>query len=179
MLTLRVSSVTSGSLEQELERLFREHYQMLYRTAYSLLENSADAEDVPQSLFLQLLRNGMTPDLQKNARGYLYRAAVNLSLNMLRARKRRAFTEGVERLEIQAESSNSNEVEGMHRRLAEAVAELEPEAAQILILRYVHNYSDAEIAKLMGTSRGTIAMRLFRSRARLKNLMRESLGGKQ
>ena len=49
---------------------------------------------------------------------------------------------------------------------------MKPEAAQILILRYVHDKSVAEIARLLGVSRGTIALRLFRSRARLKKLLR-------
>jgi len=176
MPTLKVSGVTNGSLEQELERLFRENYAMLYRTAYSLLDSPADAEDVPQTIFLRLLRNGMTPDMQRNPNGYLYRAAVNLSLNIIRERKRRGPTEGVERLEIPAEGSNTKE--DIHRLLSEAIAQLDQDSAQILILRYVHNRSDADIAKLMGTSRGTIAMRLFRSRARLKKLMRDSPGGK-
>ena len=46
-----------------------------------------------------------------------------------------------------------------------------PDAAHILILRYAHNFSDAEIAKLLGLSRTTVAVRLFRSRARLRKLM--------
>lgn len=175
MSELAVSGVTSGALRQELEQLFRQHYQMLYRTAYSMLDNQADAEDVPQSIFLRLLRSGMTPDLQRNPKGYLYRAAVNLSLNLIRSRKRQAVAGDAEHLEVPA-GSDSNSAEETHRRLAAAIAELDPEAAQMLILRYVHNYSDAEIAKLLGTSRGTIAMRLFRSRARLKRLMRDSSG---
>ena len=178
MLTLKMSSLTNRSLEQELEQLFREHYQMMYRTAYSLLENQADAEDIPQSLFLRLLRNGITPDLQRNAAGYLYRAAVNLSLNMIRERRRRAATEDSDCPEVPAQESEANTAEETHRRLAEALAELDPDAAQMLVLRYFHNCSDAAIAKLLGTSRGTIAMRLFRSRAHLKKLMRDSLGGK-
>jgi DNA-directed RNA polymerase specialized sigma24 family protein len=40
----------------------------------------------------------------------------------------------------------------------------------------VHDYSDAEIAKLLGTSRGTIAVSLYRSRAQLKKLLRRTLG---
>jgi len=178
MSNLAVSSVTSDSLQQELEQLFRENYQMLYRTAYSILDNSADAEDVPQSIFLRILRSGMTPDLQKNAKPYLYRAAVNLSLNIIRSRKRHALNSGAEDIQVPLDAPDSNSVEDSHRRLAEAIAELDPEAAQILILRYMHNYSDAKIAKLLGSSRGAIAMRLFRSRARLKKLMRHSSGEK-
>jgi DNA-directed RNA polymerase specialized sigma24 family protein len=54
--------------------------------------------------------------------------------------------------------------------------ELDPETAEILILKYVHSYKDADIARVIGTSRGAIAMRLLRSRSRLKKLMRELSG---
>jgi RNA polymerase sigma factor (sigma-70 family) len=52
------------------------------------------------------------------------------------------------------------------------MAELHPKAAEILVLRYVHGYTDAEIAKLLGTSRGTVAVSLFRSRLRLRKSIR-------
>jgi RNA polymerase sigma factor (sigma-70 family) len=167
---------TSEKLEQELEQLFREHYQMLYRTAYSMLDNPSDAEDVPQTIFLRLLRRGLPVDLKKNAKGYLYRAAVNLSLDIIRSRKSHERAGDAERFETPVDRSESNFAEDAHRRLTEAIAELHPEAAQIVILRYVHNYSDADIAKLLGTSRGVIATRLFRSRARLRKFMRDELG---
>ena len=57
-------------------------------------------------------------------------------------------------------------------RLRDALAELNPKAVEILILRHVHGYSDAEIAKLLRTSRGTIAVSLFRTRARLRKSIR-------
>ena len=175
------TGMTSGlnqGLEQELEQLFREHYPMLYRTAYSMLDNPADAEDVPQTIFLRLLRSGLPPDLQRNPKGYLYRAAVNLSLNVIRARKRRRFTDNPENLEIAIERSQSNASADIQQDVAEAISQLEPEAAHVVLLRYVHNFSDADIAKLLGVSRGTVAMRLFRARARLRKLMREKLGDK-
>jgi RNA polymerase sigma-70 factor, ECF subfamily len=176
MSTLAVPRVTDRSVEQ-LEQMFRQHYAMLYRTAYSMLHNPADAEDVPQTIFLRLLRRGMPPELETNAKRYLYRAAVNLSLDMIRLRKRQQRTVTSEGIEA-PDDSDSSFIEERHRRLAEALAELHPETAQILILRYVHEYSDADIAKLLGVSRGTMAMRLLRSRARLKRLMQESLGEK-
>ena len=45
---------TGRRLKPEVEQLFREHSQMLYRTAYSILGSSADAEDVLQTVFLRL-----------------------------------------------------------------------------------------------------------------------------
>ena len=55
-----------------------------------------------------------------------------------------------------------------------ALAQLSPSAVEILILRYEHDYTDAEIAKLLGTSRTAIAVRLHRARARLKKFMEKS-----
>lgn len=96
---------------------------------------------------------------------------MNLSLDLLRARSRRTFTHEADRLESCAATSDGRFDDELHRRLSAALAELSPEAAHILVLRYVHNYSDAEISKLLGTSRGAIAIRLFRLRARLKKTL--------
>ena len=96
-----------------------------------------------------------------------------MSLDILRARRRRTFTHEVEQLETTVGADNQSFSEELHRRLNGALAELSPEAAQIVILRYVHNYSDAEISKLLGTSRGAIALRLFRLRARLRKVLHE------
>jgi RNA polymerase sigma-70 factor (ECF subfamily) len=175
MSTVAVSDFAGESLPQELEEIFRENYQLVYRTAYSVTGSAQDAEDVLQSLFLRLLGRGFPPDLRKNPKGYLYRAAFNLSLNSIRSRKRYPSAEDAERIETPAPTTNSDFEEEINQRLHEAIANLNPKAAQILILRYVHNCSDAEIAKLIGTSRGTIAVSLFRSRARLKKLIRGSL----
>ena len=165
--------------QQELETLFREHYPMLYRTAYSLLGNAEDAEDVPQTIFLRLLKADSLPDLQKNAAGYLYRAAVNASLSIIRARKHESLTSETERFEFSVDTAPTHSAEDAHRRVTELLAELPQDAAQILILRYVHNYSDADIAQMLGKSRGAIAVRLVRLRTRLKQFVKASLGGKQ
>ena len=59
-----------------------------------------------------------------------------------------------------------------HERLMEAMASLKPRALEILLL---HDTSmiqrNAQIAALLGTSRGTIAVALFRIRARLRTLL--------
>ena len=179
MSTVVTSRVTCMPLEQEFEQLFREHSQLLYRTAFSLLDSPADAEDVLQTIFLRLLRNGLPSGFQKNVKGYLYRAAVNASLDTIRARKRHDHADGVQRVGFSPESIDVDSVEENHRRLAEALAELDPEAAEILVLKYVHSYKDVDIAKVIGTSRGAIAMRLLRSRSRLKKLMRDLSGEKK
>lgn len=164
---------SDATLPGDFERIFRENYEFVYRTAERVTGNMQDAEDVLQTLFLRLLGRELSRDVQANPRGYLYRATVNIALDVLRARKRRAVSEDdTEMLEEPTVTSLSLGEEDVFGRLREALAELNPKAAQILILRHVHGYSDAEIAKLLGTSRGTIAVSLFRTRARLRKSIR-------
>ena len=46
-------------LDPEIEKLFREHCQLIYRTAYGITRDYGDADDVLQSIFLKLLRSGL------------------------------------------------------------------------------------------------------------------------
>jgi hypothetical protein len=95
---------------------------------------------------------------------------VNLSLNVIRSRKRQRLSEYLDRLELEIHSNRSRFEEDTRQEVAEAIAVLEPETAHMLLLRYVHGYTDAEIAAFLGLSRGSVAMRVFRARARLKRL---------
>ena len=162
-----------AAVEPDFEAIFREHYRTVYRTAYGVTGSSQDAEDVAQTVFLRLL-HGRSSREWKNPGAYLYRAAVNESLTVIRSRRRQARNEDAERFPALVDPAGPESAEDIHRRLYQAVAELGRKAAEILILRYVHDYSDAQIAKLLGTSRGTIAVSLYRSRARLRKSMRDS-----
>ena len=101
---------------------------------------------------------------------------MNASLTIVKTRQRRARTEASEELAASVPARASTRAEDVHRTLYEAIARLRPKAASILILRYLHDFSDADIAKLLGTSRGVIAVTLYRCRARLKRLLDASLG---
>src|SRR5205809_7288479 len=88
MSTVTVFKVTHTEFTQDFEETFREYAPMIYRTAYSVTRSSQDAEDVVQTLFLGLLRRGLPEGLRDNPRAYLYRSAVNLSLNAVKLRAR-------------------------------------------------------------------------------------------
>jgi RNA polymerase sigma-70 factor (ECF subfamily) len=139
-----------------------------------------DSEDVVQTLFLQLLRRGFPPDFRKNPKAYLYRAAINLSLNAVKSRQRHVSTVDPAGLElvVDADTSDPDTDTDLQKRLVRAMAQLNPRAVEMLILRYQHNTSEAEIGALLGTSRGVVAVTLFRARARLKKLLRGSSGEK-
>ena len=164
-------------LAEDLEDAFREHSRLVYRTAYSITASAQDAEDVVQTLFLQLLRRGLPPAYRENPKGYLYRAAVNLSLNAVKSRQRAATAVDPEKLEVADTRPDEREAaakDALQARLVDAIATLNPRAVEMLILRYEHDTSEAEIGRLLGTSRAVVAVTLFRARARLKKLLRAS-----
>ena len=174
MPTAAVPSVADEALAIEFEDLFREHYELVYRTAYSVTGNRHDAEDVLQTIFLRLLRR-LPADFDRNPRGYLYRAAINLSLNTIRSRKREAPAEALELMPAPGDPPPASADAVIRRTLLDAIAQLKPRAVEILILHYEHDYSDAQIARMLGTSRGTIAVTLYRTRARLKKLLSRAI----
>jgi len=171
-----LTAVDSQRIRQ-FETIFKAHAQLMYRTAYGVLGTHHDAEDVVQTIFLKLVRQEFPPDLEKNPEAYLYRAAVNASLSTIRNRRHEVLVESWHQFETPAPIDAGDHER--HRRLYEAIAELKPEAAQIVILRYMHNKSDSEIARMFGVSRGTIALKLFRSRLKLRKLLRERPGDEQ
>jgi RNA polymerase sigma-70 factor (ECF subfamily) len=159
-------------LSQQLERIFDRHYELIYRTAYGLTGSAADAEDIVQTIFVRLLNRELPPDLSATPERYLYRAAFNLSLNTIRNKKREVLIDNLEVFDASYVTGDaSTEDRALDQDLREAIAVLNPAAAQIVILRYVHDYSLAEIARTLGTTRSTVAVSLYRSRSRLKKYL--------
>lgn len=174
-MAIATAAAADVQAEEPVSRVFSDHAQFVYRTAYGVTGSHEDAEDVLQTVFVRLIRRDLPPDVGTNPRAYLYRAAVNAALDAVRSRRRRRIVAVAELPDLPAPSPDAIDDEH-HRALYEAIAELKPASAQILVLRYVHDMSDAEIARMLGVSRGSIALRLFRSRARLKKLLRTRMG---
>jgi RNA polymerase sigma-70 factor, ECF subfamily len=176
MSTVTMPQKPKTSLPEEFERLYREHATFVYRTAFRITRNAEEAEDILQTIFLRLLRRDSSLDLQKRPRAYFYRAAVNAALDAIELRRNRSETVDAREIEAALGSTDSNAKERLHQQLHKAISELNPKSAEILILRYMHNYSDAAIAKMLGKSRGVVAVTLYRARARLRKLIRQSEG---
>src|SRR5262245_57497214 len=110
----------------EFEDLFQANYVLVYRTAFGITGRVEDAEDVVQTLFLRLLQREQTREVLKSPRAYLYRAAVNQSLTIVRTRRRRALTEASEELATSVPSRASSRAEELHQKLYDAIAQLRP-----------------------------------------------------
>ena len=72
----------------KLEPLFLRHQDRVFRAAYRVTGSAADAEDVLQTVFLRLARSSESTTIVENPDSYFARAAINASLDLLRARKR-------------------------------------------------------------------------------------------
>ena len=161
---------------EEVERMFREHPEFIFRTAYRVTGKAEDAEDIVQALFTRILRHKFPAGIEGHEKAYLYRSAVNASLNLVRQRRRVTGVESSPATDSRLQNDATRGQSEMTEALRLALAELNPKAAEILILRHVHGYSDVEIARLVGTSRGTIAVSLFRSRRLLRRAVVKILG---
>ena len=172
MSPIAVPAPVNPPLAEEIERIYREHAPLIFRTAWGVLGSREDAEDVLQAIFVALMRRESPPDLRQNPKAYFYKAAVTASLDVLKAKRRRPVLVDIDRLEIPALDDGSSFDEELNERLYEAIARLREADAAVLILRYMHNRNLTDIARQLGVSRTAIGVRLFRSRARLRALMR-------
>jgi RNA polymerase sigma factor (sigma-70 family) len=168
-------------LTSDLSRLFGEHHKRVLRAAYRITGNMADAEDVTQSVFLRL---ASTNSPVTNATSYLYRAAINGALDLLRRRKT-AATEPFDDAESIASSLPGSSPEALvsSRQLADslrvAIGELSPRSAEMFTLRYLEEMGNREISTLMGTSQAVVAVTLYHARSRLKKRLMELERGKR
>ena len=168
-----------------LAELFRDHHQRVYRAAFRITGDPADAEDVLQSVFLRLLnrdpRSGRL-DLSETASPYLHRAAVNAALDLLRGRRRTPAVELGEVAEHLADADRpdpegSQRGRELRRALRAALARLSPESAEVFVLRYFEGLANHQIAALLDLPPSTVAVRLHRARLRLQKELAAHRGG--
>ena len=172
---LQAAALTAPDATQTMEQfesIFRQHERLVFRAAYRVTGNPDDAEDVLQNVFLRLLRREDALDLGQNPKGYLHRAAINAALDLLRSRKS-AKSVSLEDVAIppsdKAPGPEDRQAASEIREwLRRAVASLNATAAEMFTLRYFEGYGNKDIAEMMGTTQGTVAVTLHRTRSRLQ-----------
>ena len=158
-------------LDSEIEQLYRDHHEMVLRTAYRITRDLGDAEDVLHGLFVRLMQREMPLGDDVNPGPYLHRAAVNAALDVLRRRKQLVPLDAVPPSGEAREESQSGLVSRaeLAERLRAALTRLTPQAAEIFVLRHVEGYSNREIGRLLGISWGSVAVAVHRARRRLQD----------
>lgn len=155
---------------QQLERIFHEHGQLVLDTAYRLMGNAGDAEDVLQDVFLGL------PAAMKSYRehgtfpSWLRRVTVRTALMKLRAERRFHEVEHDRSVE-RADPKRDHPVERI--ALEGAIAGLPDALRVVFVLREVEGYSHAEIAALLAIREGTSQVRYHRAVRQLRAALGE------
>ena len=166
---------TPDSAVDGLRGLFEEHHRLIFHTAYRVTGNASDAEDVLQTIFLRLLNRPPESLDTAKAGGYLRRAAINASLDLIRSRKRSRLVALDQQVLEEVGPSSAVESDPARRfaslelrdRLRRELANVNPRAAEMFVLRYFEGYRNSEIGPMLGTSRMTVAVTLHRLRKRL------------
>lgn len=151
--------------EQELRNAMTAHGDTVYRLALCRLQNTADAEDVYQDVFLRLLEQKTAGWDGEHLKAWLIRAALNRCADLGRLRRRRG-TLSLDDVPDMARPGDEGAAE-----LWDAVARLPEKLRTAVHLFYGEGYESGEIGALLGVPAATVRSRLRRARAELKTML--------
>jgi RNA polymerase sigma-70 factor (ECF subfamily) len=184
---IRNSAVHDEARQNEdgeaLALLVSQYAGTLYRVAYSVLRNSADAEDAVQETFMRVLRHRDTLGEVRDQRVWLVRIVWNIVLDRKRRAKTRPETDDVAELArvlpaggLSAEQRAS--AAQHHAHVLGCVDQLPAKEREVLMLSAFEELTSAEIATVLGATESSVRSRLFRARNLMAGLLNHTRGHK-
>ncbi len=166
------------------EEIFSLYRDDVFRFAFLVVRDASLAQDVVQEAFLKVFRSIAKFQFRSSFKSWLYRVAVNEAITILRRRKikeeldpapgaAREHTAGGAR-EWQPEEAALDSEERQILRVA--IGQLDPVHRSVVVLKYFHEFSDTEIAAVIGCPPGTVKSRLHRARELLRHSMARQMG---
>jgi RNA polymerase sigma-70 factor (ECF subfamily) len=150
------------------ENLFSQYREMVFKTAYLMLDDAQRAEDVLQEVFIKVHRSWHSYDSRKGSLAtWLHRITVNQCLS--ERRNSRPPSVSLETLQEQgldppdAHSKPPDEVAAgneQSERIRQAMNILDGKHRAVIVLRYFHDLSYEEIARTLNIPQGTVKSRL-------------------
>lgn len=152
--------------------LFERYKNLVYRTAYLMLDEPEEAEEVLQDVFLSLLHSLPTYQPEKGAFStWLHRVTINRCLR--RQHNHGLLTRLIERFRRDATIENDSRLESAEDRqsIRKALGRLSKPLRAVIILRYYHNLSYSEIAEVLQISAGTVKSRLNTAHKKVRDVL--------
>lgn len=151
----------------DFEAVFNDYWPRIYAVLFRLTGDADTAQDLALEVFWRLHHTPPPRHDPNSLGGWLYRVAINLGYNALRAARRRQRYEqeaGIQVLESDAPPDPATETERRleRQRVRQALRGLKPQVAQILILRH-SGLAYAEIAATLGIPSGSVGTLLARA----------------
>jgi RNA polymerase sigma-70 factor (sigma-E family) len=151
----------------DFEQFVATHVDDLLRTAFLIVWDEAEAEDLVQDCLLKAARRWPRIRRVEQPRAYVRRILVNLALDGARGRARRRSE-----LETEAAASASaidpRPALDTRADLLQALGELPARQRAVLVLRYFNDLTEAQVAEVLGCSPGTVKSSASRGLARLR-----------
>jgi RNA polymerase sigma-70 factor (ECF subfamily) len=154
------------------------HRRNVYLLCYRFVGNHEDASDLAQDVFVRAFRSLRTFKAQASLGTWLYRIAVNVSLNKVGQRKLHAvpvdsLVAADDRRTMSGDESPSDAVLRGERaeQVRAAIARLPKKQRATLILRVYHELPHEEIAGVLGSSVGAVKANFFHALNNLKKLL--------
>ena len=148
--------------------LVEQYEKPVYNVALRMLRNPEDARDIAQSVFMKAYENLSNYDPQYKFYSWIYRMAINESLNILRMRGRDA---GPVDESIPADGAGpSDSLADDQRRevVLAAVDRLKPDHRAVIVLRYFVDLDYEDMGEALGIDARTVKSRLYTARQLLK-----------
>lgn len=147
----------------------------IYNAAYWVLHSAADAEDVAQTVFLRLAERAEDYDPSYKLFSWIYRMAVNESLNLLRRNNREEALDGEADFadDEVADPQQRLQEDQRSQHLRRELRKMSVGDRTVLTLRHFSELSYAEIAEVLQVDEKTVKSRLFEARQRLRAMLPE------
>jgi RNA polymerase sigma-70 factor (ECF subfamily) len=177
-----------------LEVLMERHAARLYRLAYGITRNDADAEEVVQDAFLALFRKIDGFEGRAALGSWLYRVTTNAALIKHRGKRAQLEVSLEEQLPTYladghregdrsflladwSETPEETLLNGEARKTLERALDSLPDHYRaVVVLREVEGLDNEEVAKILGESVPTVKSRLHRARMALREALTRALG---
>ena len=157
----------SAEAASGFEELYRRAFPRVYAYVASLLRDRSAAEEVTAQAFERAYRKRASyRPARGSAEGWLFGIARNAALDELRRRRRGAALEA----EPAAAAAGAEHAEAVARRetVRAALAELDARERDLIALKFAGELSNAEIARVLGTSESNVGTRLHRTVEKLR-----------
>jgi len=175
-----VESVRGGN-DEDFRVLVERHSRSIYRSAYRITANAADADDVVQETFLRAYRALPSFDSRAAFNTWLHRIAINCSLDLIDSRKRREGRIDVSEdlaLVASPDASPDRIAHGteMRRAIATALDALTGNERTAFVLRHFEGMPLEEIGKILGTRLNATKNTVFRAVRKLRQHLQPFTG---
>lgn len=158
--------------EKAYRKLTDDHSQMIFNTCYSFLKNRADADDIAQDVFVEAFQSIHKFRSEANLRTWLYRIAINKTLNFMKRQKRHTFTDDFTKIKndsLEAEvTDHASEDAERKQVLDKAIQSLSKNQRIAFTLHKIDEKSYKEISDIMNVSISSVESLMHRAKTNLQ-----------